>query len=87
YLFHSGWFTITGPNGRDSLEGYYSDWIMNPESGDYDLEWVFTGGTGRFDDFVGIGHTDGLANLLTGQAWFTFYGTVTDDDDDQGEDE
>ena len=51
-----------------------------------EVEIGFEGG-GRFDDFVGTGHTDGLADLSTGQAQFVFSGTVTDDDDDQGDDD
>ena len=87
YEFYDGWFTITGPNGKDSLEGHYSDWILNPETGDYILDWAFTGGKGQFDDFVGIGRTYGNANLVTGEAVFQFSGVVTDDDDNQGDDD
>jgi len=86
-----GWFTITGPNGRDSLEGIYNGFVITPDdppiTGTYDLEWLFTGGTGRFDDFVGTGHTDGEVDFTTGYAEYVFSGTVTDDDDDQGEDD
>ena len=82
-----GWFTITGPNGRDSLEGIYNGFVLNMEEGTYDLEWDFTGGTGRFDDFVGTGHTDGEVDFTTGIAKYVFSGTVTDDDDEQGDDD
>ena len=77
YVFHSGWFTIIGANGKDSLEGDYSDWALNAESGDYILDWAFTDGTGKFDDATGTGRTYGNANLVTGQAAFEFSGNIT----------
>jgi hypothetical protein len=76
--FVDGWFTITGANG-DGLSGYYSGFVLNLATGDYDLEWAFTGGTGRFLDYTGTGHTDGLANLVTGEAEFEFSGTISND--------
>jgi hypothetical protein len=85
-----GWFTITGPNGKDTLEGIYDGFVITPTSpttGTYDLEWLFTGGTGRFDDFVGRGHTDGEVDFLTAYAEYVFSGIVTDNDDDQGDDD
>jgi hypothetical protein len=75
FEFHSGTFTITGANGKDSLEGYYSGFQLGV--GEYDLEWAFTDGTGRFEDATGTGHTDGLVNLNTGYALFEFSGEVT----------
>jgi len=51
FEFRSGTFTITGANGRDGLEGYYSGFQLGV--GEYDLDWVFTGGTGRFDGAEG----------------------------------
>ena len=82
-----GWFTITGPNGIDSLEGIYDGFALDTTAGTYDLEWDFTGGTGRFDDFVGRGHTDGEVDFTTAYAEYVFSGVVTDDDDDQGDDD
>ena len=73
--FISGTFTITAANG-DTLEGDYSDFVLHG-TGEYDLDWVFTGGEGRFEGATGTGHTDGLANLLTGYAEFEFSGKVT----------
>lgn len=75
FEFRSGTFTITGANGRDCLEGYYSDFVLG--IGEYDLDWVFTGGTGRFEDATGTGHTDGLVDLQTLYAKFEFSGEVT----------
>ena len=73
-----GPFTITGANG-DMLEGYYSDFSLDDETGVYMLEWTFTGGTGRFEGAEGIGYTDGLADLsvLPPYAVFEFYGEIT----------
>ena len=77
YAFHSGWFTIIGANGRDGLEGFYSNWTLDAASGDYILDWAFTGGGGRFADATGTGRTYGNADLATGQAEFEFSGTIT----------
>jgi hypothetical protein len=77
FEFVDGWFTITGANGRDGLMGSYSDFVLDLATGDYDLEWDFTGGTGRFEGAEGTGHTDGLSNLVTGEAKFEFSGTIT----------
>ena len=74
--FVDGWFTITGANG-DSLEGDYSGFVLDLVTGEYDLEWDFKSGTGRFEGATGTGHTDGLANLLTGEAEFEFSGEIT----------
>lgn len=76
FVFVDGWFTITGVSG-DQLEGDYSGFVLDLGTGDYDLEWAFTDGTGRFAGAEGTGHTDGLANLLTGEAEFEFSGKVT----------
>ena len=75
FNFRSGTFTITGSNGKDGLEGYYSGFQLG--IGEYDLEWAFTDGTGRFEDAEGTGHTDGLVDLNTGYAEFEFSGMVT----------
>ena len=75
FEFRSGTFTITGANGRDGLEGYYSDFQLGV--GEYDLDWVFTGGTGRFEGAEGTGHTDGLVDLETLYAKFEFSGAIT----------
>ena len=77
YVFHSGWFTITGANGKNTLEGDYSNWVLDAQSGDYILDWAFTDGTGKFEDATGTGRTYGNANLTTGQAEFEFSGTIT----------
>jgi hypothetical protein len=74
FQFIDGWFTITGANGRDGLMGDYSGFVMGV--GEYDLEWDFTGGTGRFEDATGTGHTDGLVDLSTGYAEFEFFGSI-----------
>ena len=74
YEFLSGTFTITGANG-DRLEGYYSDFVLG--DGTYDLDWVFTGGTGRFEGAEGIGHTDGLPDFDNFYAEFEFSGKIT----------
>ena len=75
FEFRSGTFTITGSNGKDTLEGHYSDFQLGV--GEYDLDWAFTGGTGRFGDATGTGHTDGLVDLNPGYAQFEFSGMVT----------
>ena len=74
FAFRSGTFTITGANG-DSLTGSYSDFQMG--TGTYTLEWLFEGGTGRFNGASGTGHTDGLVDLDTGYAKFKFTGDIT----------
>jgi hypothetical protein len=74
-----GWFKITGAKG-DSLEGIYDGFAITPTSpttGTYDLDWLFTGGTGRFDGAEGTGHTDGLVDFETFEAKFEFSGEVT----------
>ena len=75
FEFQRGTFTIIGANGRDGLEGHYSGFSLG--SGEYDLDWVFTGGTGRFEGAEGTGHTDGLVDLDTLYAKFEFSGLVT----------
>jgi hypothetical protein len=68
-----GWFKITGANG-DSLEGTYDGFELHP-TGEYDLDWVFESGTGRFEDATGTGHTDGLVD--GGVAKYQFSGKIT----------
>lgn len=75
FRFVNGTFTIAGANGSDSLVGHYSNFQLGV--GTYALDWVFTGGTGRFEGASGTGHTDGLVDLVTGYAEFEFSGTVT----------
>jgi hypothetical protein len=75
FEFRSGTFTITGANGRDGLYGHYSNFVLGV--GEYDLDWAFTGGTGRFEGATGTGHTDGLVDLITGYAEFEFSGQIT----------
>ena len=79
FEFVDGWFTITGANGRDGLLGEYSGFVLDLMTGEYDLEWAFTEGVGRFEGAEGTGHTDGLANLLATPpyAQFVFSGTIT----------
>jgi hypothetical protein len=69
-----GWFTITGANG-DTLEGFYHGFALNAETGEYDLDWTFESGTGRFEGATGTGHTDGLVD--GGVAKYQFSGTIT----------
>ena len=76
FEFVDGWFTITGANG-DELTGEYSGFVMDLATGEYDLEWDFKSGTGRFEGATGTGHTDGLSNLVTGEAVFQFSGEIT----------
>ena len=71
-----GCFTITGANG-DSLEGIYDGFVLDMEAGEYDLEWDFTVGTGRFEGATGDGHTDGLVDFTTGVAKYQFSGQIT----------
>lgn len=75
FTFRSGTFTISGANGCDSLEGYYSGFQLG--IGEYDLDWAFTDGTGRFEGASGTGHTDGSVDFDTGYAEFEFFGAVT----------
>ena len=82
FEFRSGTFTITGANGRDGLEGDYTYFVFtpdpeNPYVGSYVLGWNFTGGTGRFEDATGTGHTDGLPDFAAQYAEFEFSGTIT----------
>ena len=80
FTFIDGWFTITGPNGRGSLVGEYSSFVMG--DGTYTLGWDFTGGTGRFEGADGTGLTNGVVNLGTGYAQFEFSGAITVPKDD-----
>jgi hypothetical protein len=76
YEFVDGTFTITGANDRDGLEGHFSNFVLG--IGEYDLDWVFTGGTGRFEGAEGTGHTDGLVDFgPPPYAKFEFSGVVT----------
>ncbi len=77
FAFVDGWFSIIGANGRDGLTGHFSDFQLHAAIGEYDLDWAFTGGTGRFENAEGTGHTDGLVDLATGHAKFEFHGTIT----------
>ena len=43
----------------------------------FHLDWVFTGGTGRFENAEGTGHTDGLVDFGALYAEFEFSGKVT----------
>jgi len=84
FSFRSGTFTITGENGLDGLTGHYSYFLFtpNPEdpsmlTGKYVLDWAFTGGTGRFQDATGTGHTDGFPDFGILYAKFKFSATIT----------
>ena len=54
---YEGTFTLTAPNGKDSLTGIYTG--KNTSAGDaygfgpFSGEWNITGGTGKFDDAQG----------------------------------
>jgi len=82
FAFRSGTFTITGANGRDGLEGDYTYFVFtpdpqNPYIGTYVLGWNFAGGTGRFENATGTGHTDGSPDFAAQYAEFTFSGNIT----------
>lgn len=89
FAFRSGTFSITGANGTDSLEGDYSGFVFipddpaNPITGTYDLDWVFTGGTGRFEGATGTGHTDGFPDFSILYAQFEFSGEVSVPEEDE----
>ena len=75
YTFRNGTFAITGANGQDSLTGHYSHFALVADG--YDLDWVFTGGTGRFEGATGTGHTDGVPDFDNNYAEFAFFGEIT----------
>lgn len=65
---------------RNTLSGEYTDFQVNPLTGDYTLDWSFLNGTGAFEDAHGTGRTNGFVNLQTLCAQFSFEGHVTLDD-------
>ena len=64
----------------NTLAGVYTDFQVDPFTGAYTLDWLFTSGTGDFEDAAGDGQTLGLVNLATLCAEFEFAGEVSVDD-------
>ncbi len=79
--FVEGSFAWTLPN-NDKLSGEYTGFTINAQTGDYELDWLFTDGTGEVDDAHGTGVTHGMANLSTLCAQFSFKGKIKVEDDD-----
>jgi hypothetical protein len=81
---YEGIFTMTAPNGKDSLTGTYTGKNTNagniynfgPFSGDLNI----TGGTGRFDDAKGRAHFTAIADNATATAYYAVEGHVSSRD-------
>jgi hypothetical protein len=81
---YEGIFTMTAPNGKDSLTGIYTGkntsagniYNFGPFSGDLKI----TGGTGRFDDARGHAHFTAIADGATATAFYAVEGRVSSRD-------
>jgi hypothetical protein len=81
---YDGVFTMTAPNGKDSLTGIYTGKNTNagniynfgPFSGDLQI----TGGTGRFDDARGHAQFTAIADNATATAYYAVEGHVSSRD-------
>ncbi|MEP6762500.1 MAG: hypothetical protein ABJA93_14190 [Sporichthyaceae bacterium] len=74
-----GRVTLVAANG-DELHWTYSGTGTPPDaSGDVVLSgtFVITGGTGRFSSATGGGSFEGVGNVVTGMASFTYTGTIS----------
>ena len=60
------------------LVGEYTGFSLDPLSGAYVLDWQFTGGTGRMHKVSGSGQTNGIADLTTFCAEYSFAGVLKD---------
>lgn len=76
---YEGTFTLTAPNGKDSLTGIYTG--KNTSAGDaygfgpFSGEWKITGGRGRFDDARGHARFTAIYSG-NGAAFYAVEGTV-----------
>ncbi len=73
--FVNGAFAFTLPN-HDKLTGDYTGFSIDVATGAYTVDWLFTDGTGALEDAHGKGKTNGVTNLATLCANFTFKGKV-----------
>lgn len=78
---YAGTFTMTAPNGKDSLTGTYAG--QNTNSRDaygflpFSGELTITGGTGKFDDARGRVRFTAVATNKNGTAFYAVEGTVS----------
>ncbi len=81
---YEGVFTMTAPNGKDSLTGIYTGkntsagniYNFGPFSGDLNI----TGGTGRFDDAMGRAHFTAISDGATATAFYAVEGHLSSRD-------
>jgi hypothetical protein len=77
---YSGTFTLTAPNGKDSLTGIYTGKNTSaPDAygfGPFSGEWEITGGTGSFDNARGRVHFSALFSG-NGTAYYAVEGTMS----------
>ncbi len=64
----------------NTLYGGYSDFSIDPSTGDHTLGWVYVGGTGDLEGVSGFGRTLGNADLNTLCAVYAFSGILYEDD-------
>ena len=78
---YDGTFTLTAPNGKDSLIGIYTG--KNTNAGDaygfntFSGDLKITGGTGRFDDAQGHAHFTAVAHGSSATAFYAVEGFVS----------
>jgi hypothetical protein len=61
---------------RKLLWGHYTGFTLDPLTGAYVLGWSFDGGTGKFRRVEGSGETNGVVNLATYCAEYSFEGEL-----------
>jgi hypothetical protein len=83
-VFGYGTTTITAANGDVLTLAHHGTFELafgaeGPESSLADLEWVVTGGTGRFADATGSGTATAVGDLEAGTTTATYLGTIVYD--------
>jgi hypothetical protein len=82
--FAFGTITITAANGDVLTLAHHGTFELafgaeGPESSLIDLEWVVTGGTGRFADATGSGTATAVGDLEAGTTTADYHGTIVYD--------
>jgi hypothetical protein len=63
---------------RKLLVGEYTGFMLDAITGEYVLDWKFTGGTGRMHKVTGEGRTYGVVDLTSYCAEYGFRGMLED---------
>lgn len=81
---YEGIFTMTAPNGKDSLTGIYMGKNTNAGNiynfGPFSGDLMITGGAGRFADARGHAHFTAIADNTTATAYYAIEGHVSSRD-------